>query len=63
MDLYRPEPARLTAASAGSDTYEAVKQIRGQAGPRQMKKRPHVAAVHTHGYAMISTVLVLEGGN
>ncbi|MCB9651913.1 MAG: thiolase family protein [Deltaproteobacteria bacterium] len=51
------------AASAGSDTYEAVKQIRGQAGPRQMPKAPKTAVIHTHGYAMISTVLVLQGGN
>ncbi len=50
------------AASAGSDTYEAVKQIRGAAGERQIKKAPRVAVIHTHGYAMISTVLVLEGG-
>ena len=51
------------AASAGSDTYEAVKQIRGQADSRQIKPWPKTAVVHTHGYAMISTVLVLKGGN
>ena len=51
------------AASAGSDTYETVKQIRGQAGARQINSQPRTAVVHTHGYAMISTVLVLEGGN
>ncbi|MCB2187863.1 MAG: thiolase family protein [Deltaproteobacteria bacterium] len=51
------------AASAGSDTYEAVKQIRGLAGARQIKQAPEVAVIHTHGYAMISTVLVLNGGN
>jgi acetyl-CoA C-acetyltransferase len=50
------------AASAGSDTYEAVKQIRGEAGARQIKNPPKTAVIHTHGYAMISTVLVLEGG-
>ena len=50
------------AASAGSDTYEAVKQIRGQAGARQIQNPPRTAVIHTHGYAMISTVLVLEGG-
>jgi acetyl-CoA C-acetyltransferase len=49
------------AASAGSDTYEAVKQMRGEAGNRQIKSRPEVSVIHTHGYAMISTVLVLEG--
>ncbi len=51
------------AASAGSDTYEAVKQIRGLAGDRQIKPSPKTAVIHTHGYAMISTVLVLDGGN
>lgn len=51
------------AASAGSDTYEAVKQIRGLAGNRQIGPAPKTAVVHTHGYAMISTVLVLNGGN
>jgi acetyl-CoA C-acetyltransferase len=49
------------AASAGSDTYEAVKQMRNQAGKRQIKSVPDVAVIHTHGYAMISTVLVLKG--
>ena len=51
------------AATAGSDTYEAVKQIRGLAGDRQIKSSPKTAVIHTHGYAMISTVLVLNGGN
>ncbi|NMC13847.1 MAG: thiolase family protein [Chloroflexi bacterium] len=51
------------AASAGSDTYEAVKQIRGMADARQIKPFPKTAVIHTHGYAMISTVLVLNGGN
>lgn len=49
------------AASAGSDTYEAVKQIRGQAGKRQLKQRPELAVVGTQGYAIISTMLVLKG--
>ncbi len=51
------------AASAGSDTYEAVKQIRNEAGRRQIKDTPEIAVVHTHGYAMISTVLVLDGSH
>ncbi len=51
------------AASAGSDTYEAVKQMRGEAGDRQIAKPPHTAVVHTHGYALISTALVLQGDN
>jgi acetyl-CoA C-acetyltransferase len=49
------------AASAGSDTYEAVLQMRGAAGPRQIPKRPEVSVIHTHGYAMIGTVIVLGG--
>ena len=49
------------AASAGSDTYEAVLQMRGDAGPRQIPKRPEIAVIHTHGYAMIGTVIVLGG--
>jgi acetyl-CoA C-acetyltransferase len=49
------------AASAGSDVYEAVLQMRGDAGKRQIPKRPEVAVIHTHGYAMIGTVLVLGG--
>ncbi|GGG25571.1 acetyl-CoA acetyltransferase [Chelatococcus composti] len=46
-------------ASAGSDTYEAVLQMRGQAGARQIPKAPEVSVIHTHGYAMIGAVLVL----
>lgn len=49
------------AASAGSDTYEAMLQMRGKAGPRQMPKRPETAVIHTHGYAMIGTTIVLGG--
>lgn len=49
------------AASAGSDTYEAVKQMRGQAGKRQIKNPPALAGVGTQGYAIISTMLVLKG--
>jgi acetyl-CoA C-acetyltransferase len=48
------------AASAGSDTYEAVKQMRNQAGKKQIHPAPEVAVIHTHGYAMIATVLVLR---
>jgi acetyl-CoA C-acetyltransferase len=46
-------------ASAGTDTYEAVLQMRGQAGARQIAKRPEISVIHTHGYAMIGTVVVL----
>jgi acetyl-CoA C-acetyltransferase len=49
------------AASAGADTYEAVKQLRGQAGERQIPNRPEIAVVATHGYAMISHTVVLQG--
>lgn len=49
------------AASAGADTYEAVKQLRGQAGERQIPTRPEIAAIATHGYAMISHTVVLKG--
>ncbi|HVV83920.1 MAG TPA: thiolase family protein [Kofleriaceae bacterium] len=49
------------AASAGSDTYEAVLQMRGEAGKRQLKRRPELAGVGTQGYAIISTMLVLKG--
>jgi acetyl-CoA C-acetyltransferase len=49
------------AASAGADTYEAVKQLRGEAGERQIPTRPEIAVVATHGYAMISHTVVLQG--
>jgi acetyl-CoA C-acetyltransferase len=50
------------AASAGSDTYEAVKQMRGLGGPKQLPHVPRLSVIHTHGYAMISCALVLRGG-
>lgn len=50
------------AASAGSDTYEAVKQMRGLGGPKQIPRAPSLSVIHTHGYAMISCALVLRGG-
>ena len=49
------------AASAGSDTYEAVLQMRGLAGQRQIPKKPEISVIHTHGYAMIGTTIVLGG--
>ncbi len=51
------------SASAGADTYEAVKQMRGLGGGKQIQSIPDISVIHTHGYAMISTVLVLKGGN
>lgn len=50
------------AASAGSDTYEAMSQMRGRAGAKQIATPPEVSVVHTHGYGMISTVMVYRGG-
>ncbi|MEQ8236485.1 MAG: thiolase family protein [Syntrophomonadaceae bacterium] len=50
------------AASAGSDIMEAMKQIRGEAGPKQIKTPPEFCLVHNHGYAMISSVMILKGG-
>lgn len=49
------------AASAGSDTYEAVLQMRGKAGARQIPKAPEISVIHTHGYAMVGSVIVLGG--
>jgi len=49
-------------ASAGSDIYEAVTQMRGEKEGAQIKPWPETAVIHTHGYAMISTVLVLRRG-
>ncbi|GAY07316.1 3-ketoacyl-CoA thiolase [Pseudonocardia sp. N23] len=50
-----------SSASAGSDTYEAVMQIRGRAGAAQMPSAPGLSVVATHGRSLISQVLVLEG--
>ena len=33
--------------------------MRGKAGARQIPKPPRVSVIHTHGYAMIGTVVVL----
>lgn len=50
------------AASAGSDIMEAMKQMRGKAGARQIKTPPEFSLVHNHGYAMISSVMIMKGG-
>lgn len=50
------------AASAGSDIMEAVKQMRGEAGDKQIKTPPEFSLIHNHGYAMISSVMILKGG-
>jgi acetyl-CoA C-acetyltransferase len=49
------------AASGGSDIYEAVRQMRGDAGKTQIKSVPRIASLHIEGYAMVSCVMVLEG--
>ncbi len=49
------------SASAGTDTYEAVLQMRGKAGARQIPKAPEISVIHTHGYAMVGSVIVLGG--
>jgi len=50
------------AASAGTDLLEAVKQMRGEAGEKQIKNPPEFSLIHNHGYAMISSVTILKGG-
>lgn len=50
------------AASAGSDILEAMKQMRGEAGAKQISRVPEFSLIHNHGYAMISSVLILNGG-
>jgi acetyl-CoA C-acetyltransferase len=37
--------------------------MRGLGGGKQIQSIPDISVIHTHGYAMISTVLVLKGGN
>lgn len=48
------------AASAGSEIYEAVKQMRGEAEGRQIPDAPEVSVVHNHGYGMHTSVTVLK---
>jgi len=50
------------AASAGVEIGEAVNQMRGQAGAKQIKTPPEFSLIHNHGYAMISSVMILKGG-
>lgn len=47
-------------ASAGSDIFEAVKQLRGEAGKRQIKNKHEWAAVHNHGYGLHTAVSVFH---
>ncbi len=48
------------AASPGAETYEIVKQMRGKAGKRQVKKEVEIAAQHNHGYGMHSAVTIMK---
>jgi len=47
-------------ASPGAETYEIVKQMRGEAGKRQVKHDIEVAAQHNHGYGMHAAVTVFK---
>ncbi|MBN2477860.1 thiolase family protein, partial [Candidatus Micrarchaeota archaeon] len=48
------------AASPGAETYEIVKQMRGEAGKRQVKEDVKIAAQHNHGYGMHSAVTIMK---
>jgi len=47
-------------ASPGAETYEIVKQMRGEAGKRQVKHEVNIAAQHNHGYGMHAAVTVFQ---
>jgi len=49
-------------ASPGAETYEIVKQMRGEAGKRQCKKIIKLAAQHNHGYGMHTVVTIMQRG-
>lgn len=49
-------------ASAGFETYEIVKQMRGESTRKQISPEPETAVQHNHGYGMHSAVTVLEAG-
>jgi acetyl-CoA C-acetyltransferase len=48
------------AATCGADLYEIVKQMRGQAGERQIKPEPETALWHACGIGVEATVTVLR---
>jgi len=50
-------------ASAGFETYEIVKQMRGEAKGRQITPLPKIAAQHNHGYGMHTAVTVLKAAD
>lgn len=47
-------------ASPGAETYEIVKQMRGEAGKRQIKNEVNIAAQHNHGYGMHAAVTIFK---
>ncbi len=49
-------------ASAGFETYEIVKQMRGEAEGRQIDPLPRIAAQHNHGYGMHTAVTIFQNG-
>lgn len=49
------------AANAGADIHQTVQQIRGRAGRAQIVPPPRIALIATHGRAVLSHTLVLEG--
>ncbi len=49
-------------ASAGADAYEIVKQMRGEAGERQVRKPIRIAVQHNAGYALHVAVAVYRPG-
>ncbi|MDD3434816.1 MAG: thiolase family protein [Candidatus Pacebacteria bacterium] len=49
-------------ASAGLETYEIVKQMRGEAQGKQIKPYPEIAAQHNHGYGMHTAVTIFKAG-
>jgi len=53
----RGHPLGMTGVA---QVYEAVVQMRGEAGERQVSIRPKTAVTHTQGYAGVAAVAVLE---
>lgn len=49
------------AASSGSDIHEIVTQMRGLGGARQVPKAPEISGLLVQGYALVSTMLILQG--
>lgn len=49
-------------ASAGFETYEIVKQMRGEMDRKQISPEPETAVQHNHGYGMHTAVTVMQAG-